>query len=67
MASVSCTRFNLGVVDVFDEGRRALADGVLMTPQLLMLSTTPVRRLVGNLEDRAALERFPGLQGRRRP
>lgn len=57
----------LDVVDVFNDGRRALADGVLMTPQLLLLSATPVRRLVGNLEDRAALERFLGLQGTRRP
>lgn len=49
------------------DGRRALDDGVLMTLQLLLLSTSPIRRLVGNPEDRAALERFLGLHGTRRP
>lgn len=52
----------LDVVDVFDDGRRALEDGVLLTPQLLLLSASPVRRLVGNLSDRTALEHFLGLE-----
>jgi circadian clock protein KaiB len=37
------------VVDVFREGRRALADGILMTPTLVKLAPLPARRIVGTL------------------
>jgi circadian clock protein KaiB len=37
------------VVDVFREPRRALADGVFMTPTLVKLGPAPVRRIVGTL------------------
>jgi circadian clock protein KaiB len=37
------------VVDVFQDPARALADGILMTPTLIKLSPSPVRRIVGTL------------------
>ena len=39
------------VVDVFIEPKRALADGVLMTPTLIKLAPSPVRRIVGTLSN----------------
>jgi circadian clock protein KaiB len=41
----------LEIVDVFDNARRALADGIIVTPTLIKLSPLPVHRLVGNLSD----------------
>ena len=37
------------VVDVFVDPRRALDDGIFMTPALLKLEPPPVRTIVGNL------------------
>jgi circadian clock protein KaiB len=37
------------VVDVFREPRRALADGIFMTPTLVRLAPAPERRIVGTL------------------
>jgi len=37
------------IVDVFREPKRALADGIFMTPTLVVLSPLPVRRIVGTL------------------
>jgi circadian clock protein KaiB len=42
-------RHGIEVVDVFRDPERALADGVLMTPTLVKLSPSPVRRIVGTL------------------
>ncbi|MBU8538745.1 circadian clock KaiB family protein [Falsiroseomonas tokyonensis] len=42
-------------VDVFEQPQRALADGILMTPQLLILSERGARAVVGDLGDRTAL------------
>ena len=36
------------VVDVFLDPRRALADGIFMTPALITIETPPVRMIVGN-------------------
>ena len=43
----------LEVVDVLDHPRRALADGIIVTPTLLKLSPLPLRRLIGDLSDTA--------------
>lgn len=43
--------FKLEIVDVLRSPRRALADGVLVTPHLAKLSPAPVARIVGNLSD----------------
>lgn len=37
------------VVDVFREPKRALAEGIFMTPTLVVLTPPPVRRIVGTL------------------
>lgn len=41
--------FEVEVIDVFKEPKRALADGVLMTPTLIKLGPPPIRRIVGTL------------------
>jgi len=43
------------VVDVFREPRRALADGIFMTPTLVRLAPAPVRRIVGTLSETEAV------------
>jgi circadian clock protein KaiB len=42
-------RHEIEVVDVFRHPKRALAEGVFMTPMLLKLSPAPCRRIVGTL------------------
>jgi circadian clock protein KaiB len=37
------------IVDVFLEPKRALADGIFMTPTLVKLAPSPVRKIVGTL------------------
>lgn len=37
------------VVDLAENPARALADGILLTPTLVILSTKPIRTIVGNL------------------
>lgn len=42
---------HIEVVDVFREPRRALADGIFMTPTLIRLTPVPIRRIVGTLSN----------------
>jgi len=42
-------RYEIEVVDVFREPKRALTDHILMTPTLIKLAPTPIRRIVGTL------------------
>ena len=42
-------RHDTEIVDVFREPKRALADGIFMTPTLVRLAPAPVRRIVGTL------------------
>ena len=42
-------RYEIEVVDVFREPKRALADGIRMTPTLVKLSPSPVQKIVGTL------------------
>jgi circadian clock protein KaiB len=42
-------RHEIEIVDVFREPKRALADGILMTPTLVKLMPSPARRIVGTL------------------
>jgi len=44
-------RYVIEIVDVFKEPKRALEDGILMTPTLVKLAPAPVRRIVGTLGD----------------
>src|SRR6476620_4919880 len=48
-------RYNIEVMDVNRNPDRALLDGIYMTPALLKLSPSPVRMIVGALNDSAAL------------
>lgn len=42
-------RHEIEIVDVLRDPRRALADGIFLTPTLLKLTPGPVRRIVGAL------------------
>jgi circadian clock protein KaiB len=44
-------RHELEIVDLLKNPKRALADGVIVTPTLLKLSPLPVQRVIGNLND----------------
>ena len=54
-------RHEIEIVDVFREPRRSLTDGVLMTPTLLKLSPSPVRRIVGTLSQTQLVLQAVGL------
>jgi circadian clock protein KaiB len=42
-------RYEIEIVDVVRDPKRALAEDIRMTPTLLKVSPTPVRRIVGTL------------------
>ena len=42
-------RHEIEVVDVFQDPQRALSDAIFMTPTLVKLAPSPVRRIVGTL------------------
>ena len=44
-------RHSIEVVDVFRQPKRALTDGIFMTPTLVKLAPAPVCRIVGTLKD----------------
>jgi len=54
-------RHEIEVVDVVSHPKKALADGVLLTPTLVKHAPNPVRTIVGNLSDRQAVLRTVGL------
>jgi circadian clock protein KaiB len=43
---------DLEIVDLLEHPRRALADGIIVTPTLLKLLPLPVQRVIGSLSDR---------------
>jgi circadian clock protein KaiB len=43
---------DLEIVDLLEHPRRALADGIIVTPTLIKLSPLPVQRVIGNLSDK---------------
>jgi circadian clock protein KaiB len=49
------------VIDVLKEPLRALADIILVTPTLVMISPTPVLQIIGNLSDEKEVLRALGL------
>ena len=57
-------RHEIEVIDVFREQKRALADGVFMTPTLLKLAPASERRIVGTLSQTQAVLLALGLEGR---
>jgi circadian clock protein KaiB len=42
-------RHHIEVVDVLREPKRALDDGIFMTPTLVVLAPAPIRKIVGTL------------------
>lgn len=50
-------RYEIELVDVFKEPKRALTDGIFMTPTLIRLAPLPVRRIVGTLSQTAVVLR----------
>lgn len=44
-------RHEIEIVDVFKEPKRAVLEGIRMTPTLLRLAPLPIRRIVGTLMD----------------
>ena len=55
-------RHDIEVVDVFRDPKRALADGIFMTPTLVKLAPSPVRRIVGTLSRTELVLQALGLQ-----
>jgi circadian clock protein KaiB len=54
-------RHKIELIDVLREPRRALADGVLMTPMLVKLAPGPVRKIVGSLSQTQIVLQALGL------
>lgn len=55
-------RHEIDVVDVFREPKRALEDGIFMTPTLVKLAPSPVRRIVGTLSHAQIVLQVLGLE-----
>jgi circadian clock protein KaiB len=53
--------YKLEVVDVCENPRRALADGVLVTPSLSKVSPAPASQVIGNLSDTGSVLAALGL------
>jgi circadian clock protein KaiB len=45
----------LEVIDVLEDPKRAMAEGVLVTPSLIKLSPKPAAQVIGNLSDKKRL------------
>lgn len=56
-------RHHIEIVDVLREPKRALAEGVMITPLLVLLSPEPGCEIVGNLGDRPTVIHALGLTG----
>ncbi|HYQ17413.1 MAG TPA: circadian clock KaiB family protein [Polyangiaceae bacterium] len=54
-------RYDLIVVDVYQEPKRARTDQIIVAPTLVKRRPLPLRRMVGDLSDRAQLLRGLGL------
>jgi circadian clock protein KaiB len=55
-------RHEIEVVDVLREPKRAMADDVIMTPTLIKLAPSPVRRIVGTLSQTQSVLRALELE-----
>jgi circadian clock protein KaiB len=55
-------RHEIEVVDVFRESKRALAEGIFMTPTLVKLAPSPARRIVGTLSQTQTVLQALGLE-----
>jgi circadian clock protein KaiB len=55
-------RHEIEVVDVVREPKRALVDGIFMTPTLVKLAPSPVRMIVGTLSQTQSVLQALGLE-----
>ena len=53
--------YKLEIIDVCEHPRRALADGVLVTPSLAKVSPAPASHVIGNLSDTGSVLAALGL------
>ena len=53
--------YRLEIVDVCEHPRRALDDGVLVTPSLTKVSPTPGANIIGNLSDTSSVLAAMGI------
>ncbi len=54
-------RHEIEIIDVFREPKRALADGIFMTPTLVRRLPAPVKKIVGTLSQLPTLLQTLGL------
>ena len=54
--------YKLEIIDVLEFPKRALADGIVVTPSLAKLSPSPAAKVVGNLSDRSSVLHALGLK-----
>jgi circadian clock protein KaiB len=54
-------RYEIDIVDVFQQPERALADGIFMTPTLVKLAPSPVQSIVGTLSQTQTVALVLGL------
>lgn len=55
-------RHEIEVVDVFKDPKRALRDGIFITPTLVKLAPSPARRIVGTLSQTQTVLLTLGLE-----
>ena len=55
-------RHGIEIVDVFRDPKRALADGILMTPTLVKLAPSPARKIIGTLSQTQTVLSALGLE-----
>ena len=55
--------YEIEVVDVLQEPKRALADGIFMTPTLVKLAPLPVKKIVGTLSESGRILKVLGAFG----
>jgi circadian clock protein KaiB len=56
-------RHMIEVVDVFKEPQRALADKIFLTPVLIRVTPSPLRRVIGTLTQTEKVMDILGLEG----
>jgi len=54
---------DLEIIDILREPQRGLGDKIMVTPTLIKVAPPPVRRIFGDLSDRARLLDALGLTG----
>lgn len=56
-------RYEIEIIDVFREPKRALAESIFMTPTLVVRTPPPTRKIVGTLSQTQAILLALGLVG----